>query len=80
MSNKEKQIQKNLKLSAAFSEYIVSHPEFIEDIPDNVEIIFSDKNDPTLKKRNLDLIHGSRKNVYEAERRGANWKISPLVK
>ena len=80
MSKKEKQIKKNLKMSAAFSEFVISHPEITKGMPNNVEIIFSDKNDPNLKRNNLRLTEDSRGIIYEAEKRGNNWRVARLTK
>lgn len=50
---KNEVIEKNLEQHSLFMQYALEHPEVLERIPDNAEIVFLPENDPKLAKVNL---------------------------
>ncbi|MBU1486950.1 hypothetical protein KKH56_02720 [bacterium] len=46
---------KNLILGTEFDKYVIEHPEFAEQIPDNAQIALLPEYDPKLSKINLQL-------------------------
>ncbi|MDP2669014.1 MAG: hypothetical protein Q8P07_04240 [bacterium] len=68
MSQKEiNQIEKNLKKSADLHQYIIKHPEVLEDLPGNVQIIMDNDTEVKIKK-----------DLYKATKHGSKWILSPV--
>jgi Family of unknown function (DUF5647) len=45
---------KHEELLTEFNRYILEHPEFLEDIPDNALLVFIDRTDPEFSRYNLE--------------------------
>lgn len=45
-------VDKNFALSASFTDYVIKHPEITEHIPKNACLIFEDKSDEYLTRKN----------------------------
>ena len=68
MSQSElKTIEKNLKLSILFQEYVLKHPDFLNKLPKGAQIILDD----------LILSSANKKGVYRAIKKGKDWIIQP---
>jgi hypothetical protein len=58
---KEEEIfSKNLILSTEFDRYVIEHPEFAEKIPKNAQIVLLPKDDPELRKENVEIAKAQR--------------------
>ena len=65
MSKSElKKIEKNLKLSAEFQEYILKHPKILDDLPPHSKIILDDK-----------ITKEEKNNVYRAVKSRSGWQL-----
>jgi len=51
--NRETIIEKNITLSFEFEQYILEHPEMLEQIPDQAEVVLLPKDDLELYRANL---------------------------
>lgn len=47
-------VQKNITLFFEFQQYVLEHPEIIEDVPDDAEIVLLPKDDLELYRANLE--------------------------
>lgn len=52
---------KNVTLSTEFNKYLVEHPEFAEQIPDEAVVVLLPEDDPDLCQENLHLAELNRK-------------------
>jgi hypothetical protein len=52
--NTEAIAEKNITLSFEFERYILEHPEFLGQIPDDAEVVLLPKDDPELYRINLE--------------------------
>ncbi|MGH7961267.1 MAG: DUF5647 family protein [Candidatus Binatia bacterium] len=52
---------KNVTLSTEFNKYLIEHPEFAEQIPDEAAVILLPADDPELCRENLRLAELNRK-------------------
>ena len=50
---KEDLFKKNHVLGVEFDRYLLEHPEFLEQIPENAEVYFLPEEDPELSQENL---------------------------
>lgn len=50
---KEDLFKKNHILGIEFDRYLLEHPEFLEEVPENAEIFFIPEEDPELSQENL---------------------------
>jgi len=58
---KEEEIfSKNLILGTEFDRYVIEHPEFAEKIPQNAQIVLLPKDDPELRKENVEIAKAQR--------------------
>lgn len=67
---KEDLFKKNHILGIEFDRYLLEHPEFLEEVPENAEIFFIPEEDPELSQENL--------RIAEAQKAGG--KIVVLVR
>lgn len=67
---KEDLFKKNHILGIEFDRYLLEHPEFLEEVPENAEIFFIPEEDPELSQENLRI----------AEAQKAKGKTVVLVK
>jgi hypothetical protein len=58
--NEEEIFSKNLILSTEFDRYVLEHPEFAEKIPQNAQIVLLPKDDPELRKENVEIAKAQR--------------------
>ena len=52
---------KNVTLSTEFNKYLIEHPEFAEQIPDEAAVVLLPEDDPELCRENLRLAELNRK-------------------
>ncbi len=65
MSKSElKKIEKNLKLSAEFQEYVLRHPKILDDLPPNSKIILDDE-----------ITKADKNNIYRAVNNRSGWQL-----
>ena len=80
MSNKEKIerkfIEKDIKLSDDFSNYINSHQDVFKNVPKNPCIIITDQNDKDFNASKVRLSKDI-KNCFIAEKTAGKWALSP---
>jgi hypothetical protein len=69
MYSQETVVEKNITLSFEFERYIQEHPEVLEQIPNNAEVVLLPKDDPELYRINLDI----------AQKRRQAGETSPVV-
>ena len=55
-------VQKNLTLFFEFQQYVLEHPEIVDDVPDGAEIVLLPKDDPELYRANLKAARKPRPN------------------
>ncbi|MDI6770911.1 MAG: hypothetical protein QMD04_14720 [Anaerolineales bacterium] len=58
--NRETITEKNITLSFEFEQYILEHPEVLEQLPDNAEVVLLPKDDPELYRTNLNAVQKTR--------------------
>jgi hypothetical protein len=58
--NRETIIEKNITLSFEFEQYILEHPDVLEQLPENAEIVLLPKDDPELYRTNLNAVQKAR--------------------
>jgi len=74
-------IEKSVKLSLEFDDYIAKHPKLFSEIPNGAYIVITLSNDKVFNDESLSLIRDTRrKKVVEAHKSGTSWTIRPLVK
>jgi hypothetical protein len=54
MYNRDTIIEKNITLAFEFERYLLDHPEMLERIPDEAEVVLLPKDDPELYRVNLE--------------------------
>jgi len=59
--DKQEIFSKNVTLSTEFNKYLIEHPEFAEQIPDEAVVILLPADDPALCEENLRLAAQNRK-------------------
>jgi len=57
-------VAKNLTLSFEFSRYLLEHPEFGEQLPEQAQVVLLPKDDPELYRINLELAFPQRELDY----------------
>jgi len=70
---------KNVTLSTEFNKYLVEHPEFAEQIPDEAIIVLLPADDPVLCQENLRLVEQNRSVDDVPNRRVVHVKIERLA-
>ena len=69
MSESEiRKIEKNLKLSATFQEYVLEHPDVLDALPQGTQIVLDDEA----------LASQRQKGAYRAIRKGKKWTVQPV--
>jgi len=61
-------VQKNLTLFFEFQQYVLEHPEILDDVPDDAQIVLLPKDDPELYRTNLEAARESRENDDVSDR------------
>lgn len=73
-------IKKNVKLSLEFDNYLATHPQLFELIPNGAYIVITTQADSQFNATSLSLIKDkSRKKIVEAHKAGSAWHIQPLA-
>jgi hypothetical protein len=62
MGEDEAIVQKNITLFFEFQQYVLEHPEIIEDVADDAEIVLLPKDDLELYRANLEAARRPRQN------------------
>lgn len=71
-----KEIEKNFSLSAAFEQYVINHPEILNGVPENAQIVMGDEKDHQLTRKNMLFLRKARGGVYQALRHIKNgWVV-----
>ncbi len=52
----ERVVERNLELQTAFMEYVLSHPDLLDRLPDDFRLAFLPDDDPELSRYNLELL------------------------
>ena len=60
MNNEKKYFARNLTLSAEFSRYLFGHPELVEQIPKNAQVVILPEDDPELCRFNKKIAEKQR--------------------
>ncbi|HSW99472.1 MAG TPA: DUF5647 family protein [Patescibacteria group bacterium] len=72
-------INKNVKLSLEFDNYLVEHPQLFDEIPNGAYIVIAIHDDAKFNSESLSLIKDKRrKKIVEAHRSGSTWRVRPL--
>lgn len=72
-------INKNAKLSLEFDNYLVTHPQLFEDIPNGAYVVITLNDDAQFNAQSISLIKDKRrKKIVEAHRAGSTWHVRPL--
>ncbi|RLC78645.1 MAG: hypothetical protein DRI61_09520 [Chloroflexi bacterium] len=48
--------EKNLELQAIFLEYVLKHPDILDQFPQDFQLVILPEDDPELSQRNLELL------------------------
>ena len=76
-----KLIQKNIKLSGEFDEYVSRHPKALERIPSGAHIVITSSRDAGLSAVNTAIARDSRSsNFIEAHKSDGKWHIRVFEK
>lgn len=51
-----KVVERNAALLGLWTKYVVAHPEILDGLPDNFELVILPDDDPDLRRYNLDLL------------------------
>ena len=70
---------KNIMLSTEFNKYLIEHPEFAEQIPNEAIIVLLPADDPALCQENLRLVEQNRSVDDIPNRRVVHVKIERLA-
>lgn len=74
-------IQKNIKLSSEFDEYVSRHPKASERIPAGAHIVITSSRDAALSVANTTIARDSRSiNFIEAHKSDGRWHIRVFEK
>ena len=77
----KKLIQKNIKLSGEFDEYVSRHPKISERIPSRAYIVITSSRDASLSAANTVIARNSRSsNFVEAHKSDGRWCIRAFEK
>jgi hypothetical protein len=72
-------INKNVKLSLEFDEYLAKHPSAYDKIPNGAFIVITLKSDPKFSRQSVSLVKKvSKKPLIEAQKSSSGWSIKPL--
>ncbi len=77
--NDQEIFSKNVTLSTEFNKYLIEHPEFAEQIPDEAVVILLPDDDPELCQENLQLAERNRIVDDMPDRPMVHVKIERLV-
>lgn len=67
-------VRKNLSLSADFNAYLVSHPDFLLELPEKVHIIFEVKGNKNFSNKNLEIARKTHEKYLIASKVGSKWE------
>lgn len=73
-------IDKSIKLSLEFDDYLVKHPELYKGIPDGAVIVVTLKSDKKFTEDSIAVVkkHPSEQPVIKAEKYKSQWTLMPL--
>jgi hypothetical protein len=76
----QKYIDKNVRLSIEFDNYIARHPELFESIPNGATVVITLSDDDDFSKANISIVEKSRSRrpIVEARKSDGVWNITPL--
>lgn len=77
----KKTIDKNFALSASFTKYAVKNPEITKALPKGACLVFADKSDSYLTKKNMELAREMKKEgekCFKAVKEKRSWTIEPI--
>lgn len=74
----QKTIEKNTTLSSAFGDYISKHPDILESVPQNAQIIMGDESDRGFTQRNARAFKRANGKLYQAVKGRHGWKIKKV--
>lgn len=74
----QKTIEKNSMLSSAFGEYISRHPDILENVPSNAQIIMGDENDRGFTQRNVRAFKRANGKLYQAIKGRRGWMVKKV--
>ena len=75
-------IDKNFALSASFTKYAVKNPEVMDDLPRGACLVFADKSDSYLTRKNMELAREMKKEgekCFKAVKEKRSWTIKPIA-
>lgn len=72
-------VQKNIKLSMEFDQYLLDHPELEEKIPNGAYIIITIDGDQQFNESSVSMLRNIQsKNIVEACKNKKTWSLRPL--
>ena len=74
MSNYEF-IRKNLSLSAEFNAYLLSHPDFLLNLPHKANVVFEVKDDHYFLNKNLEIARKAHQKYVIVSRNDDSWEL-----
>lgn len=76
----KKFVQRNIKLSLEFDNYLAKHPELYEAIPDGAFVIIAVKSDKEFTNSSIAIAkkHHTSEPVVKAEKEGSHWHLTPV--
>ena len=75
----KEQIQKNIKLSLDFDDYVARNPRALRRVPKGASIILTSAQDRALSETNRAIASSARRGKFvEARRSNRGWSIRPL--
>ena len=75
-------VQKNIKLSLEFDDYLTKHPELYDEIPNGAVIVITLKYDKKFTADSISIVkshHKPKQPVVKAEKAITRWSLSPLT-
>ncbi len=74
-------IQKNIKLSSEFDQYVSGSPSAFKRIPNGAHVVITSEKDKALSDANISMARNSRgSNFIEAHKSDDRWKITAFEK
>lgn len=77
----KKEIKKNFEMGAQFNQFLISHPELLEDIPENAQVVLVSNKEKILSQKNIELAREIKEGgnpVIQAVQEGKEWTLKPL--
>jgi hypothetical protein len=73
-------VQKNIKLSLEFDDYLTKHPELYDSIPNGAVIVITLKSDKKFSNDSIAIVrkYHTKQPVVQAEKDSSSWSLSPL--